>query len=405
MTPLPHSRRLAAFTLVEVLVSATLLVVMMGFLLTSLEQTRRTINSTTSKVAQFQAARVAFEAMTRNLSQATLNTYWDLDFNAGNNPIRYRRQSDLHFVIDAAAKLGFPNATPAQYPTEAVFFQAPLGFSTTANASGPPRKYGNLANLLSVVGYYVEWNEDTAVPAFLVNKPNILPKRFRYRLMEVMQPGEYNTVYNNSNYSGASPYSGPRDWILTSLGLKTLPTAFFPPGKATPLVNSAHVLAENVVAMMLIPKVSERNRSASDALNDLTTDYTYDSRPLLAYQSQARTAPGTDLNKALTSIQRQQLHQLPPIVQVTMVAIDEESAARLQSNSTLPPDWSSDLFKSCTTQKHFMDELGDPAKPATKSLTFRLQNSDHSLPTPRMTYRVFTTDVAMRASNWSRSSK
>ena len=57
-----------------------------------------------------------------------------------------------------------------------------------------------------------------------------------------------------------------------------------------------------------------------------------------------------NLNATLSPVQRKQVHQLPPIIQVTMVAIDEESAVRLQSYSTLPPDWSANMFKICTTQ-------------------------------------------------------
>ncbi len=414
LRPTNHSSR-RAFSLLEVLVSCGLVILVMGFLLSAVDQTRRTINSSTARVSQFQAARVAFEAMTRNLSQATLNTYWDLDYN-GVAPIRYRRQADLHFVMDYGANFGLPGSSPSKYPTHAVFFQAPLGLTTTMLGTTSQRKYSYLANLLSVVGYYVEWNEDTSGPKFLEGRTDIVPPRFRYRLMEVTQPGEYNMVYNNRNYttvpnvpvSPASPYTGPRDWISLALGLRDLPIGSLPTGTKVGRVNSAHVLAENVVALILIPKVSERDRSSADAINDLTTNYTYDSRPQIAYQNQMRDTPDAPTHDNVTTnlpaIQRKQLHQLPPIVQVTMVAIDEESAARLQNYSTTPPDWTSDLFKSCTTQTNFIKELGDPMKPVLKSLGYRLTNPEHSLPTPRMNYRVFTTDVQMRGSKWSRSS-
>jgi uncharacterized protein (TIGR02599 family) len=417
MTRHPDSfhRHRSAFTLLEVLLSSALIVLVMVFLLASVDQTRRTINSTTARMNQFQAARAGFEAMTRNLSQATLNTYWDLDFN-GSVPIRYRRQSDLHFVMDRAANLGLPTSSPAKYPTHSVFFEAPLGQTTTPSpTNAAQRKYGSLNNLLSVVGYYVEWNEDTSNPAFIADLPDRVPKRFRYRLMEVIQPAEYNMVYNNVNYttitdlpvSPPSPYTSPRDWISVALGIKPLPSSLLPKG-AKSTVNSAHILAENIVALVMVPKVSERDRSSPDALNDLTTNFTYDSRPTAAFKNQVRDTPTTtthqDLTGLLTPIQRKQMHQLPPIIQVTMVAIDEESAARLQSYSTTPPDWANGLFSTCTTQTALSKELGDSISSDPNSYAARLNNADHSQPTPKMNYRVFTSDVPMRASKWSRNS-
>jgi uncharacterized protein (TIGR02599 family) len=79
----------AGFTLTEVLVSSALIVGIMALMLTAVDQTRRTITNTTSRVSQFQSARVAFEAMTRTLGQATLNTYYDLDRSgdANQNPL------------------------------------------------------------------------------------------------------------------------------------------------------------------------------------------------------------------------------------------------------------------------------------------------------------------------------
>ncbi|MEI6399173.1 MAG: hypothetical protein WCO71_10415, partial [Pseudomonadota bacterium] len=131
-----NSRR--AFTLVELVVSCALIVAILGLLLTLVDQTRRVVSSTTARVAQFQAARAGFDAMTRNLSQATLNTYWDLDLDpATGNPNGYRRQSDLHFVIRKAAQTlpenQFFGATDTEgkdetiYPTHTIFFQAPIG--------------------------------------------------------------------------------------------------------------------------------------------------------------------------------------------------------------------------------------------------------------------------------------
>src|SRR5689334_17759637 len=138
MKVLNLSRVRAGFTLTEVLVSSALIVGIMALMLTTVDQTRRTIANTTSRVAQFQSARVAFESMTRTLGQATLNTYYDLDRSGdvNQNPIGFRRQSDLHFVSGLASqakllgKAATGDKTPRNsnyFPGHAVFFQAPLG--------------------------------------------------------------------------------------------------------------------------------------------------------------------------------------------------------------------------------------------------------------------------------------
>ena len=61
----PASR---AFTIVEMLVSTAILGLLMVLLLSTVDQTQRVWLRTSNKLSQFQAARTAFEAMTRNLS-------------------------------------------------------------------------------------------------------------------------------------------------------------------------------------------------------------------------------------------------------------------------------------------------------------------------------------------------
>lgn len=416
------SKHRRGFTLAELLVSSAIIVMIMGFLFVTVDQTRRTIDSTTSKVAQFQAARVAFDAMTRNLSQATLNTYWDMDYDSKtNNPFRYRRQADLHFVVDKANVLVKRDQTsPSFFPGHGVFFQAPLGvtaedFNTNAASPSGYRKYRALSNLLSVVGYYVEWGDDPQVPEFIKTQTEINKPKYRFRLMEVAQAAEANMVYNNTNYTTvvgmsvnpASPYPDPRDWIRVATGEKALPTGVAGPNGGKKL-NSARPLAENVVALILVPKLSERDRTGNQ-INDLTGNGSvYDSRPKAAYDVQARTVPAAtsrDLNAALSPVQRKQLHQLPPILQVTMVAIDEESGSKLQDQGTNPPNWMDGMFESFTTEAAFQKELGvgDPASIDANSLVYKLSNPERTLPTPRMNYRIFTTDVVLRNSKWSKS--
>ena len=66
-----------AFTLIELLVSVTFLVVLMLVITEMLGLVQRTWVRTNSRVSQFREARMAFDALSRNLGQAVLNTYWD----------------------------------------------------------------------------------------------------------------------------------------------------------------------------------------------------------------------------------------------------------------------------------------------------------------------------------------
>lgn len=84
VSPSPSCYRGAAFTLVEVLLSITVLSLIMTLLVNTLTVTQRVYTGAQSRVEQFREARVAFESITRRLSQATLNTYWD--YNDPNAP-------------------------------------------------------------------------------------------------------------------------------------------------------------------------------------------------------------------------------------------------------------------------------------------------------------------------------
>ena len=449
-----HPASRSAFTLIELVVSCALIVAILGLLLTSVDQTRRVVNNTTARITQFQAARAGFDAMTRNLSQATLNTYWDLDFDPTNgNPVGYRRQSDLHFVSRKAAQknaedqfFAGSSSTPQEkldaademiYPTHSIFFQAPVGFTTMPDTTDASvNQYRSLSNMLSVLGYYIKWGEDLRWPKFILpnaSSPDtaLVPRRYRYRLMEVVQPGEAMMVYNNINYttiqfddsgnpvngaiSPVSPFNLPVDWVRFAAGKFTITSdpKYIPRLNLKPQTNNEHILAENIVALIILPKLSERDRSTPDALNDLTDNFEYDSRPKAAFDSQAIKLPLKsslkNLAAKLTPKQLKQLHQLPPILQVTMVAIDEPSAVKLhdysKANAYKPPTWFKDLtdkgqLTTVTNVADFQKQLGDPSGPAPESLIGLLSNVDGKQKTPKMNYRVFTTDVILRNSKW-----
>lgn len=384
--------RIRAFTLIELMLSTAVLALLMALMLTVVGQTQQIWVRSSGKVAQFQASRTAFEAMTRNLSQATLNTYYDLQFDRTPGPTLgqtkgYSRNSDLHFVSGKAAQAKFLGTDPATYPTHAVFFQAPLGSTGEVTGTGATaaKKYRTLSNLLSATGYYVKWGIDDKRPPFITSVG--IPDRYRYRLMEVIQPAESFGVFDTQR----TPPPKANDWIQTALGIKTLPTSTdtsAPSGK----VDSSRALAENVVALVILPKLSDKDTAAPF----LTPNYEYDSRPVDG--GGARKAWAT-LTKGTTEYNH--FNQLPPVVQVTMVAIDEPSAVRQQSYSTSAPTWTKTLFETCTKVEDVAKDLGDPDNLQPDTLIYRLAPPPGTTSGPKMNYRIYTMDVVIRGSKWS----
>src|SRR5687768_15796337 len=129
------SRLRLGFTIVELTVSIAVLSLLMVLVLSTVDQTQRIWVRNTSKIAQFQASRDAFEAMTRNLSQATLNTFYEVEFKKGANtqtqyPVLFYRGADLHYVSGKASQEKLLDGDEQTYPTHATFFQAPLGVTS-----------------------------------------------------------------------------------------------------------------------------------------------------------------------------------------------------------------------------------------------------------------------------------
>src|SRR5258708_3308729 len=91
-----ESTRSTGFTLVELLVSMGILSVLSIILVSITNSTASTWRYPTSRIEQFRGAETAFEGITRRLSQATLNTYWDYD--SPSTPKRYLRKSELRFI-------------------------------------------------------------------------------------------------------------------------------------------------------------------------------------------------------------------------------------------------------------------------------------------------------------------
>lgn len=320
------------FTLVELLVSMAVFAMIMVVIFGLTQQAGNAWRSTSSKIEAFQGARAAFETITDTLSQATLNTYYDYADASG------RSRNSL--IASSGTAANFVPATYTRFSdlhfisgkallptqvTHSIFFQTPAGYSASSS-------FQQMDTLLNACGFYVAFDKDPSRPAFLTT-----PERYRFRLFEFIQPSEQFSVFSSA--SGNS-------WF-------TVPAASSSPPRAQ--------MADNIIALIVLPKASD-----ADSAGTLAPLYEYDSR---------------DTTKPVSS------NQLPPLVEVVLVAIDEPSAKRLElKNGSTPPDFGlASLFQQPAS-------LDDDLKALEKTLIGKHLN-----------YRIFRTTVPLRSSKWSSS--
>jgi uncharacterized protein (TIGR02599 family) len=379
-------RSVAAFTLVELLVSMVLLILVTGVVLQMSDQTGRIWRSSAAKIQAFQEARAGFEAMTRKLSQATLNTYYEYYDSAHQprsrltgsalanfTPATYDRFSDLHFISGQSAALLAQSPQPLITQSQAVFFQAPLGYSTA---------YHKLDNALNACGYFLQFDDGSAgVPDHVLLTPSYRP-RYRFRLMEMMQGTERLDVYDPTP-------ARANDWFVQDAA------------------GASRVLAENVIALVLLPKLSQREDDPNGQGKGVSVapNYNYNSRIPLAGTSDP-SWPGANppfppdqftaypANGSPVTASRH--HQLPPTMRVVMIVLDEASANRLQGTSTTPPaaiDFSStSLFTDARNLEADVRAVEDICNAKPGNLTGNRE---------RLTYRVFNSEIIMREAKWS----
>jgi uncharacterized protein (TIGR02599 family) len=171
--------------------------------------------------------------------------------------------------------------------------------------------------LLNAYGYFVEYGPDDR-PAWL---PASVSPRNRFRLREWRVPPENWTLYKKTSGTAGKSYLGSAsyDWIdLASPAAKTL--------------------AENVIALVVNPKNTE-SVALSTSLAEADT-FVYNSR------TDSATAEG-----------KNQKHQLPPEVEVIMVAIDETSALRKWNNADTAPALTEGLFEKPANLEDDLDKL------------------------------------------------
>jgi uncharacterized protein (TIGR02599 family) len=407
--------RSGGFTIIELLVATVVFSGLLLILAVTTNQTSDVWRRSAAKVEQFQASRRGFESMTRRLGQATLNTYWDYEYEikgGGANrvldmsrpPLGYARQSELRFRCGMMETLA-PKEGVLR-PTHGVFFQAPLGLTEDDDVLEIDRRRLNpLGDLLNSWGYFVEAGTDEQIiPQFL---KGVIQPRMRYRLMQFMEPTERAQIDDPTADPDPSDKSGGRliikneNWNLPWDGW------FVEPMKRTEDVP-LRVLSENILALVILPRLSQQDEAerARRKLSLLAPLYDYDSKR----NSNSPAAVKEPLNPNIRGSASDQpeavnpKNQLPPVVTVAMVAIDELSAQRLAESSAsddlaIGLDWEG-LFERAELLEDDPETTG-----AGKSGDGDLYKLEQQLIAKRINYRVYTSNVPIRGAKWSRSQK
>jgi uncharacterized protein (TIGR02599 family) len=342
----PHA---PAFSLVELLVSMAVLTILIASLASLLSTTLSSWRSAEARFSQFRESQAAFESMVGRLQATILHPYLDYEYPGGDKtktPLRYVRQSDLHFVCGPAdgGMEGAPLLpAPPTTPSHAAFFHVPYGLHHTPGWHG-------LGNLVNSWGYFIEFSDAAqAHPDFLDSEAGLAPTR-RFRLWELQVPAEQVSTFTPALAAATSP-DVAYDWFQSHLAA----------GLARPL-------AEDVVALVFTPL---RPHPSGGTSHDIAPLYTYDTR--------AHQYLGLPADRAARS-----RHRLPPLLRITLVALDPASASRLaESSPDATPDLGLDgLFIDANSYDDDLAALAD------------------SLQQRNLNYRVFSTTVRLRNSRW-----
>ncbi len=339
-----YASKVNGFSLIELMVSMGILSVLMLMMTALLDQVQKSWRYSESRISQFREARVAFDLITKNIGQASLNTYWDLNDEDEDGLVDgYFKTSELHFITLDAGSL--KASGEQQGVGHAVFFQAPLGFST---------EYRNLNNLFNGRGYFAAFGSDRLYrPSFIKAAP-----RYRFRIMEFRPPAESNQVFEDGGQERKdhSPQEFT-EWYTQSLSVGT--------GSFESHLNP---LADNIIALVISPRDALESASGSrdETYSKIAPDYNFDSNsddPSFEGYSQ----------------------QVPPLLRVTMVAIDEASAVRFENGAKMPEEFRSattGLFKST---RQYSDDI--------RKLTETLNDQ-------KINHKIFSSLVMLRSSKW-----
>jgi uncharacterized protein (TIGR02599 family) len=331
----------AGFTLVELMVAVTITVIILGLLLQVLGFASSNWQKVNDNTKAFEGARAAFDSITRQLSQTTLGTYYEY-YDSNHVP--------------------YPLATNADAQVSTVGTNAAKGFF--------PSVYGRFSYLHFITGTNLVPEQKTHAMFFQA------PLDFEGRGTTESSSGQLNAIGYFIQYTNdvagrpaqlVAGLPAPRNrYRLMQYFQPTQNLMVYSASDRSWITNAASLarpFAENIICLVLWPKKTDEEGAATGT-NLIAPHFTYDSRT-------TNWPPG--------AAQPVQMHQLPPTVRVLMVAVDESSAGRLAGPGT------------------FTDGLfSEPASYAADLVELEKRLRDG-----RLNYRVFQSDVPLRAAKWS----
>ena len=352
----------AAFTLVELMVATGVVVLLAAVLFALISHFTENVRTTRSTADELETAQRAFETLTRRVGQATLNSYWE-SYVVSGSIRRYERISELRFACGPMQAGASPLADlrakqERMFPGHGICFQATTG---QTGITRDPALTG-LENLLNTWGYFVEAGRDELqAPAIL--PPQVAGRPIAPRLMELREPTQQLCLYRYTNGVANKYYAG-FEWFRAPLADRAL----------------VRTVAENIAALIILPKLTAQE---TERLQPGATGEERDAflAPHLFYHSATVPPPNTEPARNMR-------HRLPATVEITMVALNAATVARLYHPDDLDPLKLRDAFLDARTL-HTELQL-DPAQPALDSLERRLIAAHAS-------YRLFTAAVPIRS--------
>ncbi len=346
------SRR-SGFTLIELMLSIAILTLVLMASTSMLNVSLGQLRIAESRNSQFREVQAAFETMTRRLEACEINPYYDYVY-PGNDmnsvPNGYKIQSDLHFVSGPANTGTAPLIGTGDRTGHAVFFHGTYGLTGQKDWRG-------LSSMLNSWGYFLEFGDDDSTRPVFLNGASV-PSRLRFRLKELQVPAEQLRTYA-LKLNSQTTRAGVQAWYTAAL--------------ADPA--NIHPVAENVIACIIFPTIpNEATTDDGKAIKptDLAPNYYYDTR---SYQY------------ASSDVSEFTRHKLPPLIRLTLVAIDDVSASRLQeTNGKARPNLGLDgLFERAANYDADIATL------------------ESTLVASKLNYRVFSSTIRLRNARWNGS--
>ena len=309
------------FTLLEMLLAMAILGAVFLVIASAISMMQNTWTKVRGKADGLRNTRMALDVVAGRLAQATLATRWATE-TAEDGKLVYKTASDLHFVSGPVNEL-LPQLTNAV--GHAVFFQGPFGKDQQSKGSGAvtDKNLEDIAKLngtLNAWGYFVEYGPDEHErPPFMNTPPDPerFPARKRFRLLEFRQPAQELSLFEMTS-------DQPRTLKINNAKSPDELFGWFRQALRPGLTYEERhvtVVAENVVAFIITP-LDPKKRQAN---SDLSTPAPFADAPDSSWNSR-----GYALNSSTPEAQR---HSLPPALQLTAIAISEDTWMRFSENA------------------------------------------------------------------------